>query len=66
MLRYHLPNDLVAFSCEDMTIRVVDIETKKLARELRGCVATINDFVSFHSTDVGYMTNAMPVFLKRW
>lgn len=43
-LRYHLPNDLVAFSCEDQSIRLVDIETRKLVRELRGSKATVNDF----------------------
>ncbi|KAI9751551.1 MAG: hypothetical protein M1815_001078 [Lichina confinis] len=43
-LRYHLSNDLVAFSCEDQCIRLVDIETKKLVRELRASKATVNDF----------------------
>lgn len=33
-LRYHRGSDLVALSCDDGSIRVVDIETKKLIREL--------------------------------
>jgi U3 small nucleolar RNA-associated protein 21 len=45
-LRYHRPSDLIALSCGDLKIRVVDIETKKVIRELRGCAEDINDFVS--------------------
>ncbi|KAF2196499.1 Utp21-domain-containing protein [Delitschia confertaspora ATCC 74209] len=33
-MRYHRPSDLIALSCDDGSIRVVDIETKKLIREL--------------------------------
>lgn len=33
-LRYHRGSDLVALSCDDGSIRVIDIETKKLIREL--------------------------------
>jgi len=33
-LRYHRNSDLVALSCDDGSIRVLDIETKKLIREL--------------------------------
>lgn len=33
-LRYHPNSDLVALSCNDGSIRVLDIETKKLVREL--------------------------------
>ncbi|KAF2262584.1 Utp21-domain-containing protein [Lojkania enalia] len=33
-LRYHCGSDLVALNCDDGSIRVVDIETKKLIREL--------------------------------
>ncbi len=33
-LRYHRNSDLIALSCDDGSIRVVDIETKKLVREL--------------------------------
>ena len=44
-LRYHRPSDLIALSCGDLKTRVVDIETKKVIRELRGCAEDINDFV---------------------
>lgn len=33
-MRYHRNSDLIALSCDDGSIRVVDIETKKLIREL--------------------------------
>ncbi|KAF2657992.1 Utp21-domain-containing protein [Lophiostoma macrostomum CBS 122681] len=33
-LRYHRASDLIALSCDDGSIRVIDIETKKLIREL--------------------------------
>lgn len=43
-MRYHASNDLIALSCDDMSIRVVDIETKRTIRELWGCKGGINDF----------------------
>ncbi|EAA32596.2 Utp21-domain-containing protein [Neurospora crassa] len=42
--RYHAGNDLIAFACDDNSIRVVDIETKQTIREFWGCRDTINDF----------------------
>lgn len=42
--RYHRHNDLIALSCDDLAIRVVDTETKKLVREFWGCLGQICDF----------------------
>lgn len=42
--QYHRPSDLLALSCDDLSIRVVDTETKKLVRELWGCLGQISDF----------------------
>ncbi|RDK46653.1 Utp21-domain-containing protein [Aspergillus phoenicis ATCC 13157] len=42
-LRSNHTNELVAFSCDDLSIRVVDVETKKVIREFWGCVGQIND-----------------------
>jgi U3 small nucleolar RNA-associated protein 21 len=42
--RYHSASDLVAFSCDDGSIRVVDIETKQTIREFWGWQGKINDF----------------------
>ncbi|KAJ5110725.1 hypothetical protein N7532_001260 [Penicillium argentinense] len=44
-LRYSKASELVAFSCDDLSIRVVDIETRKLVREFWGCVGQVNDFI---------------------
>ena len=41
--QYHRPSDLVALSCDDMSIRIIDTETKKLVRELWGCLGQISD-----------------------
>jgi U3 small nucleolar RNA-associated protein 21 len=43
-MKYHPSNDLIALTCDDLSIRVVDIETKKTIRELWGCKGAINDF----------------------
>ncbi|KXX80243.1 WD repeat-containing protein 36 [Madurella mycetomatis] len=42
--RYHPGNDLMAFACDDHSVRVVDIETKQTIREFWGCRDDINDF----------------------
>ncbi|KAK7997032.1 hypothetical protein PG989_005072 [Apiospora arundinis] len=42
--RYHAANDLIAFACDDLSIRVVDVETKQTIREFWGCEGKINDF----------------------
>jgi U3 small nucleolar RNA-associated protein 21 len=43
-VKYHAPSDLIALTCDDMSIRVVDTVTKKTIRELWGCQKGINDF----------------------
>lgn len=43
--RYHPANDLMAFSCDDNSVRVVDIETKQTIREFWGSQGKINDFI---------------------
>lgn len=43
-LRYSNSVDLVALNCDDLCIRVIDIETKKLVRELYGSTCQVNDF----------------------
>jgi U3 small nucleolar RNA-associated protein 21 len=42
--RYHAANDLIAFACDDHSIRVVDVETKQTIREFWGCRGDITDF----------------------
>ena len=43
-IRYNSSSELAAFSCDDLSIRVVDIETRKVVREFWGCVGQVNDF----------------------
>ncbi|EEH03410.1 U3 small nucleolar RNA-associated protein [Histoplasma capsulatum G186AR] len=43
-LRANTSSDLIALSCDDLSIRVIDIETRKLVRELWGAMGQINDF----------------------
>jgi U3 small nucleolar RNA-associated protein 21 len=42
--RYHRASDLLALSCDDLSIRIVDIETRRLVRELWGCIGQIRDY----------------------
>ncbi|KAL8947297.1 MAG: hypothetical protein Q9222_006406 [Ikaeria aurantiellina] len=42
--QYYKSSDLIAFSCDDLSIRIIDIETRKLVRELWGCLGQISDF----------------------
>ncbi|KAG8422643.1 rRNA-processing protein utp21 [Metarhizium acridum] len=41
--RYHAANNLLAFACDDRSIRIVDMETKKTIREFWGPEDCIND-----------------------
>ncbi|KAI7894563.1 Utp21 specific WD40 associated putative domain-containing protein [Mucor mucedo] len=43
-MRYHMDNDLLAVVCDDLGIRVIDIETKKIVREFWGHRNRITDF----------------------
>ncbi len=43
--QYYRPSDLIALRCDDLSIRVVDVVTKNLVRELWGCAGQISDFV---------------------
>lgn len=42
--RYCRPSELIGLCCDDLSVRVVDSETKKLVRELWGSMAQISDF----------------------
>ncbi|KEF59680.1 uncharacterized protein A1O9_04526 [Exophiala aquamarina CBS 119918] len=47
-LRYNPVSGLLALSCDDLCIRIMDIETRKTVRELWGCVGQIYDFCFSH------------------
>ena len=44
-LKLHRASNLLAVSCGDRVIRIVDTETRRVARELVGLKATLNDWV---------------------
>ncbi|KAF7118999.1 hypothetical protein CNMCM5793_008639 [Aspergillus hiratsukae] len=64
-LRYNSSSELVAFSCDDLSIRVVDIETRKLIREFWGCVGQINDFI-FSSDSRWIVAASMDSRVRVW
>jgi U3 small nucleolar RNA-associated protein 21 len=43
-LRHHRASDLIALSCDDLSIRIIDIQTRNLVRELWGCIGQVSDF----------------------
>jgi U3 small nucleolar RNA-associated protein 21 len=64
-LRYSNASELVAFSCDDHSIRVVDVETKKIVRELWGCRGQINDFV-FSNDGRWVIAASMDSIIRVW
>ncbi|KAL4919408.1 Utp21 specific WD40 associated putative domain-containing protein [Aspergillus aurantiobrunneus] len=64
-LRYSSTSELVAFSCDDLSIRVVDMETKKIVRELWGCAGQINDF-TFTSDGRWVVAASMDSIVRVW
>lgn len=43
-MKLHRPSELLAVSCDDTCIRLIDVETRKVVRELWGCEGKISDF----------------------
>ena len=43
-IRYNPTAGLLALSCDDLCIRIVDIETRRIVRELWGCIGQIYDY----------------------
>lgn len=64
-LRYSKSSELVAFSCDDLSIRVIDIETRKLVREFWGCVGQVNDFI-FSNDGRWIIAASMDSVLRVW
>lgn len=64
-LRYSKTSELVAFSCDDLSIRVVDLETRKLVREFWGCVGQVNDFI-FSNDGRWIIAASMDSVLRVW
>ena len=64
-MNYHRPNDLIALTCDDFSIRVVDIETKKLVRELWGCMGQISD-AAFSNDGRWIIAASMDSVIRVW
>lgn len=47
-VRYNPVSGLMSIACDDLCIRVIDIETRRIVRELWGCVGQINDHCFSH------------------
>lgn len=58
-------NELVALSCDDLSIRVVDLETKRVVRELWGCRGQINDF-AFSNDGRWIVASSMDSAIRVW
>jgi U3 small nucleolar RNA-associated protein 21 len=58
-------NELVALSCDDLSIRVVDMETKRVVRELWGCRGQINDF-TFSNDSRWIIASSMDSAIRVW
>ena len=50
-MNLHRDSGLMSVICDDLTIRLVDIETRRVVRELRGFKGTILDSVSFLASE---------------
>ncbi|KAJ5594561.1 uncharacterized protein N7459_000769 [Penicillium hispanicum] len=64
-LRYSKTSELAAFSCDDLSIRVIDLETRKLVREFWGCVGQVNDFI-FSNDGRWVIAASMDSALRVW
>ncbi|KFZ14034.1 hypothetical protein V502_06300 [Pseudogymnoascus sp. VKM F-4520 (FW-2644)] len=64
-LHYHAASDLVAATCDDGCIRIVDTETKKTIRELWGSQAAITD-VTFSPDGRWILAASRDAVLRVW
>jgi len=62
-LELHRDSGLLAALCDDLVIRLVDIETRRVVREFRGFKGRILDAVSLHRLGRITWTLRSPVLL---
>lgn len=65
MTRYHPTSSLLVFTCDDNSVRVVDIETKKTIREFWGPQDTITD-ICFSSDGRWIIASSMDSIIRVW
>jgi U3 small nucleolar RNA-associated protein 21 len=60
----HRDNGLLAIICDDMVVRIVDIETRRIVRELTGFQSRVLDIVSHVTVRLkDFLTNTLTDFL---
>lgn len=64
-MAHHANTGLVAVSCDDLVIRMVDVETKQLVRHFRGHIDRITD-MQFSSDCKWLISSAMDNTLRIW
>ncbi|KAF3910388.1 hypothetical protein ABW20_dc0102170 [Dactylellina cionopaga] len=64
-LRMHRSSGLIAVSCDDLGIRVVDVETRKVVRELWGCGGRISD-ICFSNDSRWLIAASMDSTIRVW
>ena len=47
-MKYNSVSNLLALSCDDLCIRIIDVESQRIVRELWGCLGQINDLCFSH------------------
>ncbi len=47
-MKYNPVSGLIAISCDDLCIRIIDVESHRVVRELWGCIGQINDLCFSH------------------
>ena len=64
-MKFHRLSKLLAVSCDDTCIRVIDVETKKVVRELWGCEGNISDFC-FSNDGCWILAASMGSVIRTW
>ncbi|TGZ82394.1 Utp21-domain-containing protein [Ascodesmis nigricans] len=64
-MKFHRPSELLAVACDDMAIRVIDVETKKVVRELWGAEGKISDF-AFSNDGRWIVASSMDSVIRIW
>ncbi|PHH65881.1 hypothetical protein CDD81_1250 [Ophiocordyceps australis] len=65
LCRYQASSSLMAFACDDMSVRIVDMDTKKTIRELWGPRDTIND-LCFSNDGRWIMAASRDAIIRVW
>uniref|UniRef100_A0A7S2ZIH4 Small-subunit processome Utp21 domain-containing protein n=1 Tax=Rhodosorus marinus TaxID=101924 RepID=A0A7S2ZIH4_9RHOD len=65
LISWSVDSDLIAVGCDDLSIRIYDAETRKLARRLKGHSARITD-LCFAPSGRWILSSSMDASLRTW